>query len=73
MNDANESKHLTIAPMGPATAASVLPAIANASTINAVTPTASLATPIDALEMFKDFTSGGESLSFIALCSCSQP
>ena len=67
---ASESKHPIIAPTGPATAASVLPAVANAPTTNAVTPTAPLATPKDALAIFKDFTSGGESSSLIALCTC---
>ena len=68
--DASESTHPIIAPTGPATTARVLPAVANAPTTNAVTPTAPLATPSDALAIFKDLTSGGESLSWIALCSC---
>ena len=67
---ASESKHPLIVPTGPATADSVLPAVANAPKTNAVAPTAPLATPSDALAIFKDFTSGGESSSLIALCYC---
>ena len=70
MIEASESRHPIIAPTGPATAARVLPAVANAPTTNEVTPTAPLATPIEALAIFKDLTSGGESLSLIALCNC---
>ena len=70
MIDASESTHPTIAPTGPATVATTLPAVAKAPTTNDVTPTAPLATPSDALAIFKDLTSGGESSSWIALCSC---
>ena len=70
MIDASESTHPTIAPTGPATVATTLPAVAKAPTTNDVTPTAPLATPSDALAIFKDLTSGGESSSWIALYNC---
>ena len=49
-------RHPIIAPIGPATAASVVPAVARAATVNDTIPTAPLAIPREALAIANSLT-----------------